>query len=176
MRFASESIEPIAQRPVKPFHMHRASRLQACSQRGADLHREQASMLIAMLDRLRQCHGLWDDPWRTPSFARGHRLSIRPHKHAPIAVPSITEPVQFAPVGSLHSGGHRVLDEVLVQRASGAGNHEATVSVLDEASPAFSFVRLPSCAVFFCTHDQNSSISTWLRCKSLASTCVRASA
>src|SRR5258708_5698899 len=30
--------------------------------------------------------------------------------------------------------------------------------------------------VFFCTNDQNSSISTWLRCRSLANTCVSASA
>ena len=103
-------------------------------------------------------------------------LAIGSDEDALIAVPSITEPTQRALVGSLHGGGHGLLDEILVQRAGGAGDHEATVAVLDQAAPALSFVRLASCALFFCTNDQNSSISTWLRCRSLANTCVNASA
>ncbi len=117
-------------------------------------------MLIAMLDRLRQHHGRRNDPYRTPPFPCQPAAAIGPHQHAPIAVPSITEPRERPLVGSLHGGGHRLLDEILTQRAGSPGHHEATAPILDEAFPAFSFVRLPNCAVFFCTNDQNSSIST----------------
>src|SRR6266700_1200041 len=131
-------------------------------------------MLIAMLDGLRQGDGLWDDQRRTPPVARSHRLSIGPHQDAPIAMPAIAEPGEGTPVGPLDRSGHCLLDQVFAQWAGGAGNHEATVPVLDQASPAFPLVRLASSTVFFCTNDQNSSISTWFRCRSLANTCVRA--
>src|SRR2546423_15457983 len=49
--FAGEGIEPIAQGPIEPFHVHRASWLQARSQRGTDFDGQQSSMLITMLDR-----------------------------------------------------------------------------------------------------------------------------
>src|SRR5207248_11218382 len=51
-----------------------------------------------------------------------------------------------------------------------------TAAVLDHAAPALSFVGLLRGPLFFCTNDQNSSISTWLRCRSLASTSVMATA
>jgi hypothetical protein len=82
---ARESIEPIAQGPVESFNMHGASWLYRRPQRGADLHRQQSSVLTAYS------------------------------------------------------------------------------------------IRVSLCPLFFCTNDQNSSIFTWLRCRSLASTCVRAS-
>jgi hypothetical protein len=113
MGFAGKGIESIAQRPARPFHMHRPSWLDACSQRGADLYREQASMLIAMLDRLRQRHRLWNDQRRAPAFARPHPLAVGSHQHAPIAMPPITEPVQLALVGPCDRGGHRLLDQIL---------------------------------------------------------------
>jgi Transposase, Mutator family len=50
VRLAGESIEPIAQGPVESFDMHRASWLYTGSQRGADFHGQQSSVLIAMLD------------------------------------------------------------------------------------------------------------------------------
>ncbi len=53
VRLAREGIESIAQGAIEPFHMHRASWLHACSQSGAGLYREQASMRIAMFDGLR---------------------------------------------------------------------------------------------------------------------------
>lgn len=155
-----ERIEPIAQGPARLFHMHRPSWLQACSKLNTNFDGEQPSMLIAMLDGLLQRRGCRDHPCRTSPFACQGALAIRPHENAPIAVPSITEPTQGALVGSLHGSGHRLLDEILVQRAGGAGNHEATVPILHEASPAFSLIRLASCPLFFCTNDQNSSIST----------------
>ena len=133
-------------------------------------------MLITMLDRLRQGERLWDHQRRTPPFARQHTLSIGPHQDAPIAVPAIAEPVQLALLGASDCGGHGSLDQVLVQGAGGTGDDEATIPVLDQAAPALSFVRLVNCPLFFCTNDQNSSISTWFKCRSLASTCVRVSA
>src|SRR5713226_54903 len=176
VRLTREGIEPIPQGAVEPFHMHGASWLHRNPQRGAHLHREEPPMLIAMLDRLHQRDRLWDDQRRTPPFARQHWLSIGSHQDAPIAVPAITEPVQLAPVSPLDGAAHRLLDQILAQRTARAGDHEATLSVLHQASPAFSFVGLLRCPLFFCTNDQNSSISTWFRCRSPASTCVRASA
>jgi hypothetical protein len=149
MRFARERIEPIAQRPVAPFHMHRPSWLQACSQRGTDFDGEQSSMLIAMLDRLRQGDRFWDDPGRTPPFARSHPLAIGSHQDAPLAVPPIAEPRERAMVSTLDRGDHGLLKEFLIQWAGGASDHKTTVPILDEASPVFSLVRLPISPVFF---------------------------
>src|SRR6266699_6449728 len=133
-------------------------------------------MFIAMLDRLRQRHRLWDHPRRASTLACQLLLAIGSDEDALVAVPAITEPVQFALMCPLDGGGHCSLDQVLAQRTTRAGDDAATVPILDQASPAFSLVRVPPGAVFFCTNDQNSSISTWLRCRSLASTCVSASA
>jgi hypothetical protein len=88
-------------------------------------------MLIAMLDGLRQRERLWDDPWRTPLFALSRRLSIDPHEDAPIAVPAIAEPGEGALVRPLKRDGRCVLDQLLAQGTGGAGDHEATVPVLD---------------------------------------------
>jgi hypothetical protein len=133
-------------------------------------------MLIAMLDGLRQGERLWHSEPGTPQFARAHRLAIGAQQDVPIAVSPIAEPGERALVGPLDGGGHCLLKELLAQRAGGTGDDEATRPVLDQATPALSFVRLGSCALFFCTNDQNSSISTWLRCRSPASTCLRVSA
>ncbi len=93
--------------------MHRASWLHPRPQRGASLHRQQSSVLIAMLDGLRQGDRLWDDPRRMPPFARPHPLAIGSHEDTPIAVPPIAEPVQLAMVSPLDRDGHRLLDQVL---------------------------------------------------------------
>lgn len=160
VRLAGEGIEPITQGTIEPFHMHRPSWLQARSQRGADLYRHEASVLITMLDRLRQGDRLCNDQPRTPPLAGAHWLSIGPQQDAPIAVPAITEPRQRTLVGPLDRAGHRSLDQVLAQGTGGPGDHEATGPVLDQASPAFSLIGLVICPLFFCTNDQNSSIST----------------
>src|SRR6266699_7277271 len=91
-------------------------------------------------------------------------------------MPAITEPAEWALVGPLDGAAHRLLKQILAQGAGGAGDYKATVPVLDQAAPALSFVRLRSCALFFCTNDQNSSIPTWLRYRSSTNTCVRTSA
>src|SRR6266480_4374972 len=115
VRLAGKGIEPIAQGSVESLDMHGASWLYLRPQHGAGLHRQQSSVLITMLDRLRQGDRLWDDQPRTPAFARQHRLSIGPLAYAPRAVPAIAEAVQFTLVGPLHGGGHRLLDELLAQ-------------------------------------------------------------
>ena len=53
VRLAGEGIEPIASGSVESFDMNGACRLHGLAQRGTGLHREQSSMLIAMLDGLR---------------------------------------------------------------------------------------------------------------------------
>src|SRR5260370_34542913 len=80
VRLARDSIEPIAQRPVAPFDMHRTSLLHLRAQHGADLHRQEMPMLIAMLDGLRQGQRLWDDHAGTPPLGRRHRRSIEPYQ------------------------------------------------------------------------------------------------
>ena len=49
---ARERIEPITQGTVESFDMHGATWLHPRSSCGADLHRQQSSVLMAMLDRL----------------------------------------------------------------------------------------------------------------------------
>src|SRR2546423_13305100 len=105
-----------------------------------------------MLDRLRQGERLWDDPARTSPFAAQLALAIGSHQDAPIAMPARTPPVQFALVGPLDRSAHRVFDQVLTQRTSGAGDDEATVAILHQASPALSLVRFANCPLFFCTN------------------------
>src|SRR6266571_973902 len=149
VRLAGQGIEPITESSVESFDMHRSRWFHLGPKRGTDLHRQQSSPLITMLDRLRQTERLGDDQTGTPPFARVHPLE---------------------------RGRDGLLDPILTHGAGGAGDHEASVAVLDQAAPPFSFVRLLRCSLFFCTNDQNSSISTWLRCRSLASTCVLATA
>ena len=176
MGLAGERIEPIMQGAVESFDMHRASWLHprpSAARISTDNSRPCSSRCLTVCINV-TVSGTTNGG--RPRLPVNTRLSIGLHKHVLIAVPPRTPPVKLTLVGPLDGGGHRLLDQVLTQWTGGAGNHEATVSILDEASPAFSCVRLPICAVFFCIHDQNSSISTWLRCRSAASTCVRTSA
>ncbi len=87
-------------------------------------------MLIAMLDGLPQRYRLWDHPRRAPAFACQHPLAIGPRENGCIALPPIAEPRERAMVSSLDRSGHGLLNELLVQGASGAGHHEATVPTL----------------------------------------------
>ena len=130
MRLARESSEPITQGSVESFDMHRASCLHPRPQRGADLHRQQPPMFIAMLDRLRQRYCRRDHPCRASALACELPLSIGSDEDALVAVPAITEPVQLALMGPLDRGGHCSLDQLLAQGTAGAGDHEATVSIL----------------------------------------------
>ena len=160
MRLAGEGTQPITQGAVEPFHMHRTGWVHIGSQGGTDLHGEQPPLLIAMLDRLCQRQRHRNHPCRASALPSQLPLAIGSHEDALIAVPAIAEPVQLALMGPLDRGRHRSLNQVLAQWAGGAGDDEATISILDQTSPAFSLVRLLLSAVFFCTNDQNSSIST----------------
>src|SRR5712692_9435597 len=113
MRLAGEGVEPITQSAVEPFDMHRASWLHQHPQRSAGLHRQQSSVLITMLDRLRKADSLGNHQPGTPPFACGYWLAIGPLQDAPIAVPAIAEPRKRALVGPLNRAGHRSLDQVL---------------------------------------------------------------
>jgi hypothetical protein len=113
-----------------------------------------------MLDCLCQGQRLWDQQWRTPPFASVPRLPIGTLQDTPIALPAITEPVQLALVRALDSRPHGLLNQLFAQGASRVADDKATVAILDQAAPPLSFVRLLSCPLFFCTNDQNSSIST----------------
>jgi len=56
-------------------------------------------------------------------------------------MPPIAEPMQLTLLGPLDRDDHCSLNEILVQGAGGAGDHEATVPILDQAAPALSRVR-----------------------------------
>ena len=152
MRLAGEGVEPITQSAIESFDMHRTRWLHPRPQRGADLHRQQSPMLITMLDRLRQRDRLWNHQPGTPPFARGDRFAVGPLQDAPIAVPAITEPLQFTLVSPLDRAGHRLLDQLLAQRARGPGDHEATLPILHQAAPALPLVGLGCYPLFFCTN------------------------
>jgi hypothetical protein len=113
MCLTGESIEPITQGAVESFDMHGARWLHQHPQRRAGLHRQQSSVLITMLDGLRQGDRLWDHQPGTPPFARYHALAIGPLQDAPLAVPAITEPMQLALLSALNCGDHRLLDQRL---------------------------------------------------------------
>src|SRR6266699_1001368 len=126
-----------------------------------------------MFDCLRRRHRRGNHPRWTPPFACQPTLAIRLHQDAPIAVPARTPPMQLPLLSPFDRGDHFLLDRSSRERTGGADDHQTTVSILNETSPGFSLVRLAICT-FFCTNDQNSSISTWRRCRSLTSTCARA--
>src|SRR5258708_16601323 len=107
--------------------MHSTRWLHLRAQHGTDFHRQEAPMLIAMLDGLRQGQRLWDDQAGTPPLARAHGLSIGPYQDALIAMPAITEPADRAPVGSLARAAHRFLDPLLPPTAPCARHHHSTL-------------------------------------------------
>src|SRR5260370_20543909 len=108
-------------------------------------------MRMTMFAGLRQGERFCNDQPRTPPFARQHRLAIGTQQEAPVALPAITEPAERALVGACDRAGHGSLDQVLAGRTGGAGGDLATLPVLQPAAPAFSFLRLLSCPLFFFT-------------------------
>lgn len=118
-------------------------------------------MLIMMLNRLRQRHGVGNHQLApSPSAMTRLGLAIGMLQDARIVLPAITVPGKWAMVGSSNCRVHRLTDQVLTEGTAGVSGHEATVAILDHATPAFSCIRLLLCPFFFCTNDQNSSIST----------------
>jgi len=69
MRFARQRIESITQRPIEPFQVHGSGRSNTAAHCGPDLDRQEASMLIMMLDRLRQRYRVGDDQFASSSSA-----------------------------------------------------------------------------------------------------------
>jgi len=119
-------------------------------------------MVIVMFDGLHQAHRFGNHPAATSRTAlTWDRLAIGSLEDSRIAVPSITKPGERAMMGALDGGGHGLGNQSLVlrKRAGGTREDEATLAVDHQASPALSGVRFLGGA-FFCTNDQNSSIST----------------
>src|SRR5260370_16975855 len=106
-------------------------------------------MLIAMRDRLGQRPRRRNHPRGAPAFARQPALAIGSHENALIALPAITEPMQFALVGPFDGARHRLLDQPLAHWSGSVGNHESTFPILYEPSPRFPSVMPASSAVFF---------------------------
>lgn len=150
MRFARQRIESITQHPIEPFQVHGSGRSNTAAHGGPDLDRQEASMLIMMLDRLRQRHRVRDDQCASsPSAMTRLGLTIGMLQDARIVFPAIAVPGKWAMVASLNRRAHRLADQVLTERTGGVSSHEATVAILDHATPAFSFVRLLPCPFFF---------------------------
>lgn len=66
---AGQGIESIPQRTIEPFQVDGSSRSDTASHRGTDLNRQEVSMPIMMLDRLRQRNGIGDDQLAPSPFA-----------------------------------------------------------------------------------------------------------
>lgn len=94
MRFASEGIEPITESAVNSLDVNRTGFGNDFAQGGADLNRKEFSMLIPVLDGLRQAHLRWDDQGRTAQLPRTDRLTIRPSQDGCIAAPPVATPRQ----------------------------------------------------------------------------------
>jgi len=160
VRLAGEGTQPIAQRPVESFDMHGASWPYTRPQCGADLHGQQSSMRIAMFDRLRQRHRRGNHPRRTPPFACQPALAIRPHQDAPIAVPARTPPAQLALLSPLNRDGHRLLDQVFTRADRWRRRPQTDCPDPGPGIPSVLLRQTGKLCRFFCTNDQNSSIST----------------
>ncbi len=137
------------------------SRSAAFAHPHTDFDAEQPSVFIAVLDALCQRDAFRNDQL-APSCPAitwlGLPIDVR--QNLGISLPAIAVPGERAVMGTLCRPLHRACNQSLADGAAGTGNDEATVAVLHEAAPAFSFISLLSSAVFFCTNDQNSSIST----------------
>jgi len=176
MGFASEGIEPIAQGAIDALNMHGAWLLDDVAQHGADLHRKELAMFIAMFDALRQTHVRGNNQRWASAFAGAHRLPIRLGENVWIASPAIAAPGQGPRVSACDRLAHGSLDQIVADAPGRAGSDETAGAILHQASPAFSCVGWLICAVFLRTNDQNSSISTVERCKSSARTAFNAAA
>jgi hypothetical protein len=94
MRFASEGIEPITQGAIDSLDVNSTGFGNDCAQSGTDLNGKEFSMLISMLNGLRQSHLWWDDQRRTPRFPRTNRLTIRAREDSCIAAPPVATPAE----------------------------------------------------------------------------------
>src|SRR5260370_497230 len=83
-----------------------------------------------------------------PSQQPQGRLRLSSAQDAPIAVPASPYPVLLPRVALLDRAGPRLLDQLFARAPRGAGDHEATLPFLDEASAAFPLIRLGCCAFF----------------------------
>jgi hypothetical protein len=94
MRFAREGTEPITESAVDSLDVNSTGFGNNFAQSGTDLNRKEFSMLIPVLDGLRQAH-LWGDyQRRTAQLPRTDRLTIRSSQDGCIAAPAITTPRQ----------------------------------------------------------------------------------
>src|SRR5260370_7841352 len=81
MRFASEGIEPITEGAVDSLEVNNTGFRNNFAQKGTDLNGKEFSMLIPVLDGLRQAHLWWYYQRRTPQLPRTNRPTIRPSQH-----------------------------------------------------------------------------------------------
>jgi hypothetical protein len=158
MRFASEGIEPITEAAVDSLDANRTGFGNNFAQNGTELSGKEFSMLIPVLDGLRQAHHgrvlpAEDGPASPNEPADDTLVSGLLHSRA---TPRYTRSAHGL---ACDSEGHRSFDEVITDTSSGTGGDETAGAVLHKASLAcagIGFVRFP----FFRTNDQNSSIST----------------
>jgi hypothetical protein len=93
MRFARQGIEVITKGAIDALHMDGSRVGQELADCRTNLDGKQLSMLIAMLDRLRQVDiGRHLKPRPSPSSGE-NGLTIRTRENLPIAAPSIAAPV-----------------------------------------------------------------------------------
>jgi hypothetical protein len=174
MRFARQSGQSIPQAPVESLHMHGAGDRHQIAQRRTSLDGHQMAVLIAVLDRLGQLDVRWHDPSRSSPLARWRRPAVLLGEDVAIALPAIAAPGERCLLGPVSRLGNRIRNQRLADPSSGGGHNEATRSILHEAAPALAGVGFVWLPVFLRTNDQNSSISTVVRCRSRTKTAVMA--
>ena len=149
MGFARQGIEPVTQGAVDPLDMDRPRFAEQGAEHGANLNGEQRSMLVTMLDRLRQAH-IRGYPQRRPSRSTAvDGLTIRAGQNLRRATPSIAAPVQWTTLRARDGESHCSLDEIIADASSGTSGDEAARAILYQTSPAFSGIGLVRSSVFF---------------------------
>src|SRR5258708_12179863 len=166
MRFASEGIEPITEGAVDSLDVNSTGFGNNFAQNGTDLNGKEFSMLIPVLDGLRQAHLWWYYQRRTAQLPRTNRLTIRSSHDCCIAPPPIATPGQRTALRACDGEGHRSFDEFIADTSSDTGDDETAGAALHKATPACAGIGFLPFPVFFLTDHQNTSLSPARRCSS----------
>jgi hypothetical protein len=174
VRFARQGIHVIAQAAIQALDARGPWLLADRAQRRHNLNRLEMAVGIAVCDGLGQTHGGRNHEARTTTSPRIHGLPVDAHHDRAIAPPAIAVPRQGAPLSAAHRQAHRLCHEGIAD-APGGTRHDEARGALDYQTPP-PRARVGLLPIFFCTNDQNASISTALRRRSWPNTSVKAAA
>src|SRR5437879_3866067 len=113
MGLAGQSIEPITEDAIDSLDVDGTRFGNNLAQGGINLDREQFSMLVSMLDGLRQAHISRHDQRGASALARTDWLAICSSEDRYIAPPAIATPRQRTTLRARNREGHRSFDKAV---------------------------------------------------------------